>query len=146
MDKYQTATSAHLDPAQKLKRHLQPKRQNVESDAQRDDQTNSTVLPPCKPKRADAFDALLQPFYYNKSLTDPIDTARDKWNLLPAFLKVKGLVKQHIDSYNYFVEVQLKKIMEANSTIRSEADSKFYIKCVTSHLFLDGSSTLCLSD
>ncbi|OXV11421.1 hypothetical protein Egran_00819 [Elaphomyces granulatus] len=120
-----TATSAHLDPAQKQK---QQKRQNVESDAQRDDQTNSTVLPPCKPKRADAFDALLQPFYYNKSLTDPIDTARDKWNLLPAFLKVKGLVKQHIDSYNYFVEVQLKKIMEANSTIRSEADSKFYIK------------------
>jgi DNA-directed RNA polymerase III subunit RPC2 len=141
MDKYQAATSAHLDPAQKRKRLVPPTRQNVESDAQRDDQTNSTVLPPCKPKRADAFDALLQPFYYNKSLTDPIDTARDKWNLLPAFLKVKGLVKQHIDSYNYFVEVQLKKIMEANSTIRSEADSKFYIKCVTSHLFLDGSST-----
>src|ERR1700722_17067872 len=133
MDKYQTATSARLDLAQKRERLLPPQRQNVESDAQRDDQTNSTVSPPCKPKRADAFDALLQPFYYNKSLTDPIDTARDKWNLLPAFLKVKGLVKQHIDSYNYFVEVQLKKIMEANSTIRSEADSKFYIKCVTSH-------------
>jgi DNA-directed RNA polymerase III subunit RPC2 len=80
------------------------------------------------PKKVDPFDALLEPFYYNKSLTDPINTARDKWNLLPAFLKVKGLVKQHIDSYNYFVEVQLKKIVQASSTIRSEVDATFYFK------------------
>ena len=26
---------------------------------------------------------------------------RDKWRLLPEFLKMRGLVKQHIDSYNY---------------------------------------------
>lgn len=48
--------------------------------------------------------------------------------MLPAFLKVKGLVKQHIDSYNYLVEVQLKKILEASSTIRSDVDHNFYIK------------------
>jgi DNA-directed RNA polymerase III subunit RPC2 len=83
---------------------------------------------PQKPKKVDPFDALLEPFYYNKSLTDPIDTARDKWNLLPAFLKVKGLVKQHIDSYNYFVEVQLKKILRANSEIRSSENRSFFIK------------------
>ena len=63
---------------------------------------------------ADGFDATLEPFYYDKSLTDPIDTARDKWNLLPAFLKVKGLVKQHIDSFNHFIEVELKKIIQLN--------------------------------
>jgi DNA-directed RNA polymerase III subunit RPC2 len=74
------------------------------------------------------FDALLQPFYYSKSLTDPINTAKDKWNLLPAFLKVKGLVKQHIDSYNYFVEVQLKKIVQASAEIRSDVDHNFYIR------------------
>lgn len=85
---------------------------------------------PHKPKKVDPFDALLEPFYYNKSLTDPIDTARDKWNLLPAFLKVKGLVKQHIDSYNYFVEVQLKKILRANSEIRSSENRSFFIKYV----------------
>ena len=79
-------------------------------------------------RHRDPFDALLEPFYYNKSLTDPIDTAKDKWNLLPAFLKVKGLVKQHIDSYNYLVEVQLKKILESSSTIRSDVDHNFYIK------------------
>lgn len=83
---------------------------------------------PAKSRRVDPFDALLEPFYYNKSLTDPINTARDKWNLLPAFLKVKGLVKQHIDSYNYFIEVQLKKIVESSSTIYSDADQAFFLK------------------
>ncbi|EEP79252.1 DNA-directed RNA polymerase III 130 kDa polypeptide [Uncinocarpus reesii 1704] len=68
------------------------------------------------------------PFYYSKSLTDPINTEKDKWNLLPAFLKVKGLVKQHIDSYNYFVEVQLKKIVQASAEIRSDVDPNFYIR------------------
>lgn len=77
--------------------------------------------------RDDGFDAILEPFYYGKSLTDPVDTARDKWNLLPAFLKVKGLVKQHISSFNYFVEVELKKIVRANRTILSDVDPEFYL-------------------
>jgi DNA-directed RNA polymerase III subunit RPC2 len=70
----------------------------------------------------DEFAALLEPFYYGKSLTDPINTARDKWNLLPAFLKTKGLVKQHVDSYNHFVDVELKKIIKANRFVRSDFD------------------------
>ena len=77
---------------------------------------------------ADGFDATLEPFYYDKSLTDPIDTARDKWNLLPAFLKVKGLVKQHIDSFNHFIEVELKKIIQAEPLITSDIDPDFYVK------------------
>ena len=52
---------------------------------------------------------------------------QDKWNLLPAFLKVKGLVKQHIDSFNYFIEVELKKIVQANKTVLSEVDPRFYL-------------------
>ena len=80
-----------------------------------------------KAHRDDGFDAILEPFYYGKSLTDPINTARDKWNLLPAFLKVKGLVKQHISSFNYFVEVELKKIVKANRTILSDVDPGFYL-------------------
>lgn len=42
----------------------------------------------------DGFEALLEPFYNGKKLTDPISTKEDKFQLLPAFLKVKGLVKQ----------------------------------------------------
>ena len=76
----------------------------------------------------DGFGALLDPFYYNKSLTAPIDCAQDKWNLLPAFLKVKGLVKQHIDSFNHFVDVELQKIVDSDPWIMSDVDPSFYIK------------------
>lgn len=78
----------------------------------------------------EAFDALLEPFYYGKSLTDKIDTALDKWNLLPAFLKVKGLVKQHLDSFNYFVEVELKQILKANQWVRSDVDDRFWFRYI----------------
>lgn len=40
----------------------------------------------------DGFEALCEPFYHGKALTDPISTVEDKWQLLPAFLKVKGKV------------------------------------------------------
>ncbi|XP_011300375.1 DNA-directed RNA polymerase III subunit RPC2 [Fopius arisanus] len=53
---------------------------------------------------------------------------QDKWKLVPAFLKGKGLVKQHIDSFNYFINVEIKKIVMANQTVRCDNDSLFYIK------------------
>jgi DNA-directed RNA polymerase III subunit RPC2 len=92
---------------------------------------------------------LLEPVYRGKGLADPINTAKarapattprrvfhniqltgaqDKWNLLPAFLKVKGLVKQHIDSYNFFVDVEIKKIVKANEKVLSDVDPTFYLK------------------
>jgi len=40
----------------------------------------------------DGFEALLEPFYNGKKLTDPISTKEDKFQLLPAFLKVKGKI------------------------------------------------------
>ena len=61
-------------------------------------------------------------------MTAPIDTVKDKWNLLPAFLKVKGLVKQHIDSFNYFLDVEIKKIVRANQKVLSDIDPKFYLR------------------
>jgi len=76
----------------------------------------------------DGFEALLEPFYNGKKLTDPISTKDDKFQLLPAFLKVKGLVKQHIDSYNFFVEQEIKEIVRANRTIRSDVDSNFWLE------------------
>lgn len=39
----------------------------------------------------DGFEALLEPFYNGKKLTDPVSTKEDKFQLLPAFLKVKGM-------------------------------------------------------
>ncbi|EAQ86597.1 hypothetical protein CHGG_07850 [Chaetomium globosum CBS 148.51] len=76
----------------------------------------------------DGFEALLEPFYNGKSLTDPISTREDKYQLLPAFLKVKGLVKQHIDSYNFFVEQEIKDIVKANRSIRSDQEKDFWLE------------------
>ncbi|CCD24971.1 DNA-directed RNA polymerase III core subunit RET1 NDAI_0E01550 [Naumovozyma dairenensis CBS 421] len=81
-------------------------------------------------EKDETFDELLKPIYKGKKLTDEINTADDKWHLLPAFLKVKGLVKQHLDSFNYFVDVDLKKIIKANQLILSDVDPEFYLKYV----------------
>ncbi|GJX54697.1 DNA-directed RNA polymerase III subunit 2, partial [Tanacetum coccineum] len=53
-------------------------------------------------------------------LTAPVKSAVDKYQLVPEFLKVRGLVKEHLDSFNYFVTTGIKKIVAANSTITSE--------------------------
>ncbi|RXG59274.1 hypothetical protein Avbf_06624 [Armadillidium vulgare] len=62
------------------------------------------------------------------TLVQPVRTIEEKWQLVPAFLKVQGLVKQHIDSFNYFVNTDIKKIVEANSKITTEVDALFYVK------------------
>lgn len=49
---------------------------------------------------------------------------------MPAFLKVKGLVKQHIDSFNFFVDHEIKNIVKANKRVTSEVDSSFYLELV----------------
>eukprot|EP00112_Aurelia_sp_Birch-Aquarium-sp1_P006828 Seg1746.6 transcript_id=Seg1746.6/GoldUCD/mRNA.D3Y31 product="Mitogen-activated protein kinase 3" protein_id=Seg1746.6/GoldUCD/D3Y31 len=37
-------------------------------------------------------------------------------------IEVKGLVRQHIDSFNYFVNTEIKEIMQANGKVTTEAD------------------------
>ena len=49
-------------------------------------------------------------------------------------MKVKGLVKQHIDSYNFFIDVDLKRIVKANQVILSDIDPRFYIKYTNIYL------------
>ncbi|KAL3908592.1 MAG: hypothetical protein SGPRY_009736 [Prymnesium sp.] len=67
-------------------------------------------------------------------LEDPIPTVADKWKLLPAFLKVRGLVKQHLDSYNHFIAIDIKHIVRANELITCEADPNFYLKFLDVYL------------
>ena len=95
----------------------------------------------------DKFNELTKPVYKGKRIDEPIPTAvvtgipcfasnhQDKWELLPAFLKVKGLVKQHIDSFNYFVDVDLKKILKANEYVLSDVDPNFFLRYPSFHLF-----------
>ncbi|XP_051174312.1 DNA-directed RNA polymerase III subunit RPC2 [Leptopilina boulardi] len=63
--------------------------------------------------------------YYKVIQIPPIP---DKWKLVPAFLKGKGLVRQHIDSFNYFINVEVKKIIQTNEMVFSDADPDFYLK------------------
>lgn len=67
-------------------------------------------------------------FGNSSDFTKPIKEIEEKWKLVPAFLKIKGLVKQHIDSFNYFINVEIKKIVEANDKVVCDADPLFYIK------------------
>ncbi|XP_049266946.1 LOW QUALITY PROTEIN: DNA-directed RNA polymerase III subunit RPC2-like [Rhipicephalus sanguineus] len=61
-------------------------------------------------------------------LTEPISDISEKWKLLPAFLKMNGLVRHHIDSFNHFINVEIKNIMRANDRVTSDADPNFYLK------------------
>ena len=63
-------------------------------------------------------------------LNKPIKQVEEKWKLLPHFLRMRGLMKQHIDSFNHFINVDMKDIVAAksNNEVRSEADPHFYLK------------------
>ncbi|KAI3873489.1 hypothetical protein MKW98_008141 [Papaver atlanticum] len=61
-------------------------------------------------------------------LAAPIKKAVDKFPLVPEFLKVRGLVKQHLDSYNYFVNIGIKKIVRANALIESANDPEIGLR------------------
>lgn len=63
-----------------------------------------------------------------KNWNKPVKLLEEKWKLVPAFLEIKGLVKQHIDSFNHFVNVDIKKIVQANKLVLSDADPLFYLK------------------
>ncbi|KAI6215909.1 DNA-directed RNA polymerase [Aphelenchoides besseyi] len=49
-------------------------------------------------------------------------------DLFPYYLKTRGLVKQHIASFDYFINTDIKKIVAANREVRSDASSQFYLK------------------
>ena len=73
-------------------------------------------------------DSIYPPCLLEGDPSRPMKSIEDKWKLLPAFLKVKGLVKQHLDSFNYFVSTEIKKILKANDLVTSDADPSFYLK------------------
>ena len=63
-------------------------------------------------------------------LTAPIKTTTDKYELLPAFLRVKGFVRQHLESFNYLIQHEIKKIVAAkgNREIRTDTDRNFFLR------------------
>ncbi|KAG2492788.1 hypothetical protein HYH03_008949 [Edaphochlamys debaryana] len=87
---------------------------------------------PAGPAGMDAVggdEALAEVLYSDPTkLTEPIKTVQDKFALLPAFLKVRGLVKQHLDSFNYLLNAELRKIVAANEKVTCDTDPNFYLR------------------
>ena len=52
--------------------------------------------------------------YKKAKLYSPISNIDEKWKLVPTFLKIRGLVKQHIDSFNYFTDIDIKNIVRSS--------------------------------
>ena len=71
-------------------------------------------------------------------LSAPVKDAADKWALLPAFLAVRGLVKQHIESFNYFLNHDIRKIMATNGRVVCDVDPNFYLRCGARGLCVGG--------
>lgn len=73
---------------------------------------------------------ILDEIYNEKEVNKPINTVEDKWKLVPAFLRLRGLVKQHIDSFNYFLNVDMKQMVAANNLITADNPSfkDYYLK------------------
>lgn len=63
-----------------------------------------------------------------QALAAPVKNAVDKFQLVPEFLKVRGLVKQHLDSFNFFVRTQIKRIIQANNLITASKDPSIYLR------------------
>ena len=57
-----------------------------------------------------------------EELIKPVDTVEEKWKLLPYFIKTRGVMKQHIDSFDNFCNIDIKNIVMAksNQEIRSD--------------------------
>ncbi|XP_021962434.1 DNA-directed RNA polymerase III subunit RPC2 [Folsomia candida] len=73
---------------------------------------------------------------YDAFVALPIKTIQEKWKLVPAFLEAKGLVKQHIDSFNYFINVDIKKIIMSNARVVCDVDPSFYLKYLNVYIGL----------
>jgi len=54
-------------------------------------------------------------------------TVEDRWTIIEAFFKEKGLVRQHLDSYNDFVENKLQEIIDEQGVIETDIPG-YYIK------------------
>ncbi|CAI8589778.1 unnamed protein product [Vicia faba] len=63
-----------------------------------------------------------------ESLMALVKTVVDKFQLVPEFRKVRGLVKQHLDYLNYFFQTDIKRIVFANVRIQATRYPYIYIR------------------
>lgn len=85
------------------------------------------------PLIVDSIDEKKQPFT-TEQLAQPIKSNAEKWRLLPAFIQVKGIARQHIDSFNYLISTEIRDIVRANEKIVSSVDPRWYLLFTDVHV------------
>uniref|UniRef100_A0A0D9Z8N6 DNA-directed RNA polymerase n=1 Tax=Oryza glumipatula TaxID=40148 RepID=A0A0D9Z8N6_9ORYZ len=95
------------------------------------------------PAAKDPNASLPSPTY--RSLAAPVTKPVDKFALLPAFLKVRGLVKEHIDSFNYFITKGIRNIVKANNRIEARNNPSIFLRQVSVPLSFHCNSFLVFS-
>ncbi|EKX73192.1 DNA-directed RNA polymerase III subunit, putative [Theileria equi strain WA] len=65
-------------------------------------------------------------------LAEPVKEIKDKWKILPCYFGMRGIARQHINSYDDFVLREIKEIMNApsNKIIRTDVDPQFMLEFV----------------
>ncbi|MEM2906825.1 MAG: DNA-directed RNA polymerase subunit B'', partial [Candidatus Odinarchaeota archaeon] len=56
-----------------------------------------------------------------------VESVNDMWRLMLAFFEEKGLVRQHLDSYNTFIDKDLQAIIDEQGVIETDIEN-FYVK------------------
>jgi len=97
---------------------------------QDEDDAACTAAASCVQKKVAFRDYSGLSFHFDIPDDAPVGRLIDKWRLLPYFLSLRSLLRQHIDSFDHFVERELKAIVQSPSAreIRSDHDPKFYLQ------------------
>ena len=65
-----------------------------------------------------------------RACTALVLTQDQKWKLLPEIMKTRGLLRQHINSFNNFIDVEMAKVVAANNEVKSDTARNFYLRWV----------------
>ncbi|KAL0212213.1 hypothetical protein RCL1_005839 [Eukaryota sp. TZLM3-RCL] len=57
----------------------------------------------------------------------PVPYDYDKYSILPSFIQNKGIARQHIESFNYFVQTDIHQIVAANSRVICDSDTTWFL-------------------
>ncbi|KAL0226689.1 hypothetical protein P9112_014013 [Eukaryota sp. TZLM1-RC] len=61
------------------------------------------------------------------NISSPVPRPYDKYNILPSFLQTKGVARHHIDSFDFFVNHDIHKIVSANSRVTCDSDPYWFL-------------------
>ena len=63
-----------------------------------------------------------------KTLLNSNEDLGEMWKLVPAFIRSKGLIRQHLSSFNHFIEHEIAKILDANREVRPTKNDKIFLR------------------